>query len=93
MRGRGRLARVETITGHVGAGVSAVRRSGAPLFFFCGTNSCRAALDWADSGVRPYVVRGDPCTRGGARAYMSLMWVAMYHLLPKGSVTPPLRSP
>jgi hypothetical protein len=25
--------------------------------------------------------------------YMSLMWVAMYHLLPKGSITPPLRSP
>jgi len=54
---------------------------------------CRAALDRADEGVHPYVVRDNPRTSVGARAYMSLMWVAMYHLLPKGSVTPPLRSP
>ena len=46
-----------------------------------------------NEGVRPYVVRDSPRTIEGARAYMSLMWVAMYHLLPNGSVTPPLRSP
>ena len=60
-------------------------------------SSAGQTLSWTGrSGTRaraPAPTSNHASTKRDARAYMSLTCVAMYHLLPKGSITPPLRSP